>query len=156
MNLDGVNRWLVLGANVGVILGLLLLAFELNQNREMMRAQTRNEIASGFLQLSGLPMANSQLANVIVRGDAEGELSADEYFQYRRFVIATYRYYENVHYQYRQGLYDEAEFSKQKEAWRSYASRAPGAVALWCELRTSFSAEFVEDMSAMITGDGDC
>ena len=32
-------------ANVGVIAGILLLAYELNQNRQMMQAQTRNAIS---------------------------------------------------------------------------------------------------------------
>ena len=35
MNLDGINRWLSLGANVGVVVGLALLVFELRQNSEL-------------------------------------------------------------------------------------------------------------------------
>lgn len=156
MNLDGLNRWLTLGANVGVLIGLLLLAFELNQNRGMIRAQTRNEIAAGVMQLMALPAENPQLAAVVRRGDAGEQLTPDEHFQYRRFQIATFRYYENAHYQYRQGMYDEAEFSKQKEAWKSYAGRSPGSVTIWCEMRANFSADFVHEMDATIIGEGQC
>lgn len=156
MNLDGLNRWLTLGANVAVLIGLLLLAFELSQNREMTRAQTRNEIATGFMQLMALPVENPQLAAVVRRGDADEELTPDEYLQYRRFQIMTFRFYENAHYQYRQGMYDEGEFSKQKEAWRAYAKRSPGSVAIWCEMRFSFSTDFVEEMDATIIGEGQC
>ena len=42
MRSEKVNRWLTLGANVGVLIGILLLVVELSQNREMIRAQTRN------------------------------------------------------------------------------------------------------------------
>ena len=156
MNLDDLNRWLTLGANVGVLIGLLLLVFELNQNRDMIRAQTRNDIATGVMQLMALPAANPQLAAVVRRGDAGEELTPDEHFQYRRFQIATFRYYENAHYQYRQGMYDEAEFSKQKEAWRAYAKRSPGSIAVWCEMRSNFSTDFVHEMDATIIGEGQC
>jgi hypothetical protein len=96
MKLDDANRWMSLIASVGVILGLILLAIELQQNQEMMRAQTRNEIALGVIDLMMVPASNPQLASVMRRGGAGEELSPDEYFQFRRMAIATLRYYENV------------------------------------------------------------
>jgi hypothetical protein len=78
--------------------------------------------------------ANSQLANVLRRGGAGEELTADERYQFRARTNALFRYWEDVHYQYRQGLYDEEEFSKHKEAWRAYLAASKGAVAYWCEV----------------------
>ena len=40
LNTVKLNQWLTLGANLGVLAGLLLLVVELNQNHEMMRSQT--------------------------------------------------------------------------------------------------------------------
>jgi hypothetical protein len=153
MNLDRLNRWLSLVANVGVLCGLVVLVLELNQNRATVRAQTRNEVAMGFIDLAGLAATNPELANVIRRGDSGEELTLDEQFQHRRFTLATYRYYENAHYQYRQGLYDEAEFTKQKEAWKSYAARSPGSVRVWCEVQGFFSPEFVADVGPSLGGE---
>ena len=70
MKLDDVNRWMNLAASVGVIAGLFLLAFELQQNREMVRAQTRNDIALGVMDMMALSASNPQLASVHRRGDA--------------------------------------------------------------------------------------
>ena len=39
MTSEKVNKWLSLGANFGVVIGLVLLIFEIGQNTEMMRAQ---------------------------------------------------------------------------------------------------------------------
>ncbi len=39
MNVEKINTWLTLGANVGVAVGLVLLYFEISQNTEMMQAQ---------------------------------------------------------------------------------------------------------------------
>lgn len=81
MNMDSLNRWLVLGANVGVLAGFVVLVLELNQSRNVVRAQTRNDVAMGFITLSSLPAADSQLASVIRRGDAgEYAVSQDEEF----------------------------------------------------------------------------
>ena len=77
MNTDRLNRWLTLDANNGVLIGIILLIVELDQNRNMVRAQTRNAIA------------------------AEG-LTPDERFQYGLRTVAWFRFFENVHYQYRQ------------------------------------------------------
>ena len=41
-------------ANLGVIAGILLLTYELNQNRQMMQSQTRNAIADTLVHLVSL------------------------------------------------------------------------------------------------------
>ena len=46
MDTDKGNRWLTLGANVGVLIGLFLLLFELRQNTDQMRAQIAMERAN--------------------------------------------------------------------------------------------------------------
>lgn len=40
MNIDNVNRWLTLLANLGVIAGIVFLAFELRQNNQLLVAQS--------------------------------------------------------------------------------------------------------------------
>jgi len=36
MDFDRLNKWLTLGANLGVLLGILLLVVEVRQNQEIM------------------------------------------------------------------------------------------------------------------------
>ena len=43
MEPDKVNRWLTLGANIGVLIGLALVAFEIRQNSDLMRLQFIND-----------------------------------------------------------------------------------------------------------------
>jgi hypothetical protein len=45
MDSDRINRWLTLGANVGVLVGIILLVLELNQNSVLMRAQIFNDLS---------------------------------------------------------------------------------------------------------------
>ena len=39
MDADRVNRWLTLGANIGTLIGLILVGFEIKQNSTLVRAQ---------------------------------------------------------------------------------------------------------------------
>jgi len=45
MNLDKLNRWLTLAANLAVLAGVLLAAAELRQNTELATANARQAIA---------------------------------------------------------------------------------------------------------------
>ena len=150
MDKDRLNRWLTLGANLGVLVGIILLILELDQNREMMRAQTRNEISVGIVDLLSQVATDTQLAGLIRRADSGEDLTPDELVQYEHRTAAMFRYFENVHYQYRLGLYDEAEFSKQKEAWRSYFARAKTGAAIWCDYRETTSAQFMAEIDSLL------
>jgi hypothetical protein len=116
-------------ANLGVLLGILLLIYKLAQNRQMMRAQTRTVIADGLQTFLTAVGSDPQIAPVYVRGslgDARrfgDALSEAERAQYALLVNAAFSYFENVHYQYRNGLYDESEFNAQREAWRRIFSQ---------------------------------
>ena len=138
-------------ANVSVLAGILLLVYELNQNRDMMRAQTRHDIASEFVGLMTAVAENAELANLVRRGDFGDELSADEQYRYERFTRGVFRYWENVHYQYRLGMYDDSEFAKQKVAWANYLARSEGGVAQWCSTRDQFSPEYQSEMNELLT-----
>lgn len=138
-------------ANLAVLAGILLVVYELNQNREMMRAQTRHDISSEFVGLMMSVANNEQLANLIRRGDSGEYLTLDEEYRYERYTRGLFRYWENVHYQYRLGLYDELEFVKQRAAWQAYLARSKGGVARWCAARNQFSPEYRHEMDKLLT-----
>jgi len=58
MQLDDLNKWLTLAANVGVLAGIIFLAIELQQNTNMMQAQTRQAITE-----------NSNSINIVLTSD---------------------------------------------------------------------------------------
>ena len=41
MKSETINQWMTLGANIGVIAGILFLGFELQQNNDLMESQAR-------------------------------------------------------------------------------------------------------------------
>ena len=43
MDSNTVNKWLTLGANVGILIGLALVIFEIRQNTDLLRLQFIND-----------------------------------------------------------------------------------------------------------------
>jgi len=108
----------------------------------MTHAQSRYEISQGIVDLLILTASNTQLASVVRHGDSGEELTPDEVRQFRHRTFALFRYLENLHYQYRQGPFDETEYSTQNIAWTAYLNSSEAAVTAWCALRPSVSPEF--------------
>jgi hypothetical protein len=114
MESDKVNRWLRLSANIGVLIGIALLVVELHQNREMIRAQTRNDISEQISNRLLSVGTSLQVASVMRRANNDEELTPDERTQFAYYQFATIRDWENIHYQYRQGTFDKQEFDAVK------------------------------------------
>jgi len=51
MDTEKLNRWLTLAANFGVLIGLILLVYEVRQNSDLMRAQISMERANTNMQI---------------------------------------------------------------------------------------------------------
>ena len=150
MDSDRLNRWLTLGANLGVLVGIVLLLVELDQNRDMMRAQTRHQLAMGLVELQIATGTNQQLVELLDRADDGEALTEAEQRQIGYRFNALIRYWENVHYQYRQDLYDKAEFAKQKEAWRKTFENGPAIMSYWCRKRLEYSPEFMAELDGLL------
>jgi len=150
MESERINRWLTLGANFGVLVGILLLVYELNQSRELVRSEIRNELSNGVVELLSQTAENGDLASIIFRGNSSDELSPEEGFRYSSFMRAFFRYAANVHYQYRNGMYEETEYVRQRSAWGNLFIL--NAVAKeWCEYRATFPDELIAELDSLLT-----
>ena len=150
---EHLNRWLTLAANLGVVAGIGLLILELAQNQEMMRAQTRHDISQGIVELLLVPATDGELSDIMYRGKVGDELSPPERFRLNLRINALLRYWEDVHYQFRSGLYDEEEFVKQREAWRAALNNDAGIRTYWCDSRALYADAFSREMDALLAGD---
>ncbi len=142
--------------NIAVVVGILLLVYELSLNRQMMRAHTRTTVSEGLTTFLTTIGSDEQAASVYIRGNAGAtgnlgdELSVAEAGQYGLLVQAAFSYFENVHYQYRNGLYDESEFDAQRKAWIGLFQRK-GMAEIWCRTRNQRSPEFVAEIDSLLT-----
>ncbi len=138
-------------ANLGVLVGILLLVYELNQNREIMKAQTRHEMSQGVVDLLLTEATNPELNRILNRGLSGEEITGAELERLEIMMSAYFRYWEDVHYQYRAGLYDDSEFSRQKQSWANLLT-SRSALEYWCGVRDRHSEAFVMEMDSLLPG----
>ena len=150
MDSNWANRWLTLVANFGVLVGIVLVLVQLDQNRDMIRAQTRDQIATALVELQIETGSNQQLVELLQRADDGEELTSAERRQVGYRYNALIRYWENVHYQYRQDLYDEVEFESQRKAWRRTFEDGPSITRYWCNASSMYSPEFAAELDSLL------
>ena len=61
MNADRVNRWLTLGANIGVVIGLVLVAYQINQEADLIRVQLFSDATDSRCEFKQAVMGNEPM-----------------------------------------------------------------------------------------------
>ena len=156
MNADDVNKWLTLCANIGVVIGLVLLLVELDQNSDLVRAQIHQSMSDNWVT-SRLAFADSEFllpafeklqgTDGIIDATAMDALDPVEAERVYRYLTAFIGDYDNLFYQYQQGYLDYEYY--EYRVVPSIKQLAP----LWSDLeifersRPSFKAE-VERLAA--------
>ena len=136
---------------LGVVFGILLLVFELSLNRQMMQAQTRTALTQSLMEMSYELTSDDRIADIQYRGNAGESLTGYERLRYMTLANAQFRYQENVHYQYRIGLYDETEFAAQRNTWKDTVFVNKGLVDAWCSTRATYSPEYEAEINGLLT-----
>lgn len=109
MNLEKINQWLTLAANLGVLIGLFLLVFELNQVTYL--AETDAYVNRlNQIQEANLEIATSEsLAGIQVKARTDGVDSLDPIELRRLFYweSSVLNRMASQYYQYERGYLDE-------------------------------------------------
>ena len=144
---------MTLGANIAVLAGIGILIFELDQNHDSARSQTRNEITQGELSLLGTMSGNKELVKLLMKAGHGEELSGAEQYMVVVHSESTFRLWQNVHYQGRNGLYDDEEFVKHIDTMRSVLRNSPWLVDYWRVNHALYPSNFVAEIDGLITSE---
>ena len=105
-------------SSIGVIIGLALLAIELNQNSQVMRYQSGRDSASTAVNIN-LASMDPVIAEVLAKGYRnETELSAAELLILDSYVVAWMGLYQQDFLEYREGLQPEEWWSVRERGIR--------------------------------------
>ena len=115
MNTKKLNQWMALGANIGVLIGLILLVYEVRQNSDLMRAQISMERANTNMQILADFSNGGELIPIVVklREQIEGFpttlgwskiLTAEETRRYEFWMFVRLTELNNDWFQCRSGL----------------------------------------------------
>ncbi len=144
MNTDNVNKWLTLSANIGVVIGLVLLIVEIGQNTEMMRAQinqSRTEAAQSEQQAT---YNSDYMPAILVKRDKGERLSDEEIRRYRAYIRSFNRNMDNQLWQYNHGLLGENIPRSIRGAVRRVIGNYELSIQIWDDQKFGFTDEYVK------------
>jgi hypothetical protein len=117
MNSNKLDRWLTLGTNISVLIGIVLLIVEINQNNELVRIQIeqarsdtyvawQREVASGDHVAPLMAKLGAQDGDLFTELDF-AQLDAVEMERIRAIASARFYDYETLFAQYERGFVSE-------------------------------------------------
>ena len=111
MDADSVNKWLTLLANIGVLVGIIFLALEIQQSNRIALATTEISVRSQYKTNNELILANDAVAELLVKAyDANAEFSDAEIEKLYAFWFAHINTWMSIEIAYKNGLLPRATF----------------------------------------------
>ncbi len=142
MNADKVNTWLSLGANIGVVIGLMLLIVEIGQNTEMMRAQINQSRTDTALYQQYSMSDTDYVAPIIAKIRRGEQLSDEELIRYDARMRAFNRNQDNNLWQYNQGYLGDNIPRSVRGGVRGVIGGSKLGIATWDEQKYSYTDEY--------------
>jgi hypothetical protein len=156
LNLEQLNRWLTPLANIALLAGLILVAYELNQNRSLARMELVNE---------GNVVQNQIWANLM--GEVPGEviaraLECPEEMTYADFMAMDAFLFTSLNTLYRnyelaeEGIFTEEEWRQSVETYASWFLGSSFGRVWWEEeARSFFPSEFANYVDEQVSKEKD-
>ena len=143
MKSEQLNWFLTIGANAGVILGLVFLAIQIHQSTLATQATLHLDLVTYGRENAELLSADDELANIVLRGERDlDSLSPVERERFLVFTTWRMTIWETAFLNWDTGVVAD-RFWEQFDAWYSEIMRsAPGYEDWWAESRHGFDPEF--------------
>jgi hypothetical protein len=129
-------------ANVGVIAGIVFLAFELQQNTQAVRLASAQSYLTGGTSLDFQIATDSEFASILIRGDEAESLSPVEELQLQRWNYAVFRQWETAHYLHTIGALESELWVAYRQEIYKILLRSASMQRYWIEGRNSFTSAF--------------
>jgi len=146
---DRLNRWITLGANIGVLAGIIFLGLEIRQNTLVAKIDSANTLEQNLRGMTMSIWSNPDFARILkvgIDGDLT-DLTAVESLQLRVFYEQVLRGWQNSYYQYRAGTLDEEIWQAQKLGLENTFVMDSGLNQHW----QAVNFQYTEAFNAMLT-----
>ena len=138
-------------ANAGVIAGILLLAFELRQNNELLSAQARADREVVRREAGLRYMENPALLSAIVKAKNGEQLTEEEALLLNYANRTALWDWQYVVREYRIGLLDATILPT--DTWADLFREEPGMAEYWSKNPGYFEPEFIQWMEENIVNE---
>lgn len=143
MDLDKLNQWMTLLANLCVIAGIAILVFELRQNNELLESGARANIDANRVSQQRMIVENTGgIADLILRarnGESLSDLEQLRLTAYRSMLVHSF---ESVYQEINDGPLSESDIPYTQ--WAAVFAVTPGLQDHFNALRSTLDPDFVK------------
>ena len=150
MNLDNLNKWLTLFANLGVLAGILFLAIEIQQNTNMIQSQTRDSLTKNNFEFYSLILSSPENIDAMLDLGFQTPELGEQAFRFNIQAQAQFRLWENEWYQFESGLFEEDEMQARRSLWISALETNPGFRQIWANRSATYSESFRREIDNIL------
>jgi len=150
MDTQKLNTWLSLGANLGVLIGIVFLAIEIRQNTEMTRVQIIQNRADAAISMAEATFNSEYLPGIVAKARRGEHLSDEEALRYTGWIRAALRNQDNNLQQYNQGMLGSHIPRSSGLAIENLVVDSARGRSFWEQNKDSFSDGFVVFVDALI------
>lgn len=140
--LDQINRWMMLAANIGVLIGILFLVFELRQNTIASRAEAASNYQDTFSEIELFISRDAEFAALLETGRNGDDLSSVEQFRLTVFYGNVLRTWQNAHFQYGTGSLNKDLWLSSRSRFGTILSEDRGLLEHWSNHQSEFTPAF--------------
>ena len=125
------NQWVSLGANLGVVVGLAILIYELQQNRLLVRAELGSEATTILRELQLATALDQEMSSIIAKVSfGQVQLSDSEIVRLDAYLEASVTFLHRDKYLLRLGVFeDDPAFLA--GVWTAMFLNNPAALKWW-------------------------
>ena len=143
MKTEKLNSWLTLGANVGVLVGLILLVYEIRQNSDLMRAEMMQSRGDAGSQLLQWYMDSPYIPAIIAKLNNNQKLSDEESIRYSYYFRSAFRNMDSNYWQYTRGFLGSEVPTSLSVTGKMVIARGGIGLEIWDQYKYGYSDEFV-------------
>ena len=89
MDSNELNKWLVLAANIGVLIGLVLVLYEIRQNSDLMQVQISQARADAAMESNQQTFESAYIPAILVKIQQGAELTDEDMVRYITCLLYT-------------------------------------------------------------------
>ena len=131
-------------ANIGVLAGILFLAYEMRQNTVATRLASAESLSAAVSSTELTVAANPELADLVRRASEGDELTATEALRIDVFYRAAVRQWQNAYYRYLSDTLEDELWQPFREAIARTLAVDEGLRTHWRNSRGTYSPAFQE------------
>lgn len=151
MDIDKLNRWLTLLANIGVLAGILFLAYEIRQNTTATELDAATNYEAALREYELFVAGNPDFTELVVKSIAGEPLTEVEQFRVEMFFRGALRNWQTAYFQYRLGALSEPIWNSQLGFMEDVIRSDGGIRNFWRDNREVFTDDFNRLLEQIIT-----